>query len=81
VTVQSSVNLPDEGYWLLQRDGVQVGGPVFTYTAPLSLTLGTHVISATLYSTLDAWLGEDAVEVYVAEQWDQVFLPLIMRQR
>jgi uncharacterized repeat protein (TIGR01451 family) len=80
VTVQTNVTLPDEGYWTLWSDGVQVGGPVFTYTAPLSLTLGTHVISATLYSPDDAWQGEDVVEVRVVEWVEQIFLPLIMRK-
>jgi hypothetical protein len=79
VTVQTYVDLPDEGYWLLQRDGVQVSGPIFTYSTPLSLTLGTHVISATLYSAQDVRLGEDGVKVYVAEQWKHIFLPIIMQ--
>ncbi|MGC9400243.1 MAG: LamG-like jellyroll fold domain-containing protein [Anaerolineae bacterium] len=76
-----SLTLPDDGYWDLWLDGARVISQTRTYTSSLTLTVGTHALSATLYTWEETWMGRDEITVYVipAQREHTIYLPLVMK--
>jgi len=76
-----SATLPEDGYWELWRDGARVISQVLTYTTSINLAVGTHTLSATLYTWEDEWMGSDEIVVNVvpAQPGYEVYLPLVLR--
>jgi uncharacterized repeat protein (TIGR01451 family) len=76
-----SATLPEDGYWELWRDGTRVISQVLTYTTSINLAVGTHTLSATLYTPEDVWVGSDevAVNIVPAQPGYEVYLPLVLR--
>lgn len=59
--------IPDDGHWHLWVDGVDTG-PVYDYTQSVTLTLGTHVISAQLQYPDHTPVGPvDSIQVEVLD--------------
>jgi uncharacterized repeat protein (TIGR01451 family) len=82
ITVSTrSATLPEDGYWELWRDGTRVISQVLTYTTSINLEVGTHTLSATLYTPEAVWVGSDEVVVNIvpAQPGYEVYLPLVLR--
>ena len=76
-----SATLPDDGYWDLWLDGSQVISQVLTYTTSVNLAVGTHTLSATLYTPEAVWVGSDEVTVNIVpvQSGYEVYLPLVLK--
>ena len=72
--------LPTDGHWHLWVDGTDMG-PVMSESTVVSLTLGTHVISAQLQTPDHMPLGPtDSISVTVVTGVYEVFLPFVVKE-
>lgn len=82
VVTTPNFTIPDDGHWHLWLDGVDTG-PVFGDSATITLTVGTHVITAQLQAPDHTPLGPvDTITVTVVagqEPMFTVYLPIILR--
>ncbi len=73
--------IPDDGHWHLWLDGVDIG-PVYGDSTTITLTVGTHVITAQLQAPDHTPLGPvDTITVTVVAAGGQhhIYLPIILR--
>jgi len=71
--------IPDDGHWHLLVDGVDTG-PVFSDSAGITLTVGTHVITAELRAPDHTPLGPvDSITVTVVPGQYYIFMPIIRK--
>ncbi len=75
----ADVTIPGEGYWQLWSEGTQVISRVLTYTTSIDLAVGTHTLSATLYTLDDTLIGSDEVAIHVINPNNKLYLPLVLR--
>lgn len=72
--------IPTDGHWHLWVDGADTG-PVMSDSTTISLTVGTHAITATLQTPGHMPLGpSDSISVTVAIGSFEIFLPFVVKE-